>query len=45
MSVVIVKTPSTAMRRNAPTFGIHLPRRSDTMATMIDSQMKRNLNR
>ena len=32
-------------RMIAPALGIHLPRRSETMATPIDSQMNRNLNR
>ena len=27
----------------APTFGIHLPRLSETIATPIESQMKRSL--
>jgi hypothetical protein len=39
MIVVTVKTPSTKTRRNAPTFGIHLPWRSETIATPIESQM------
>ena len=45
MIVVSVKKPSTMMRMSAPTFGIHLPRLSETMATPIESQMKRNLKR
>jgi len=39
------KNPSTAMRRIAPRFGIHLPYRSDTIATPIDSQMNESLKR
>ena len=45
MIVVIVKRPSTRTRMSAPTFGIHLPRLSETMATPIEIQMKRNLKR
>jgi hypothetical protein len=45
MIVVSVKKPRTMIRMSAPTFGIHLPRLRDTIATPIDSQMKRNLKR
>jgi len=45
MIVVSVKKPRTMMRMTAPRFGIHLPRFSETMATPIEIQMKRNLKR
>ena len=45
MTTVIEKKPSTMMRMNAPTFGIHLPWRSETIATPIEIQMKMSLKR
>ena len=35
--------PSTITRMNAPTFGIHLPCLSETIATPIEIQMKASL--
>ncbi len=35
---------STTKRTIAPALGIHLPRRSEAMATPIEIQMKTNLN-
>ena len=43
MTSVSVKKPSTITRISAPTFGIHLPRLSETIATPIEIQMKRSL--
>ena len=43
MPTTIVKKPSTMMRMKAPTFGIHFPWRSETIATPIEIQMKMNL--
>ena len=45
MRTVIEKNASTPMRRIAPTFGIHFPRRSDTMATVMENQMKTSLKK
>ena len=43
MITVSEKNPSTTARRTAPRFGIHLPRRSEMIATPIEIQMKTSL--
>src|SRR6476659_11234291 len=40
MRTVIEKKPRTPTRTMAPTLGIHLPRRSEAIATPIEIQMK-----
>src|SRR2546430_758750 len=40
-----VKNPSTATRTNAPTLGIHLPYRNDTIADTTANQMNASANR
>src|SRR5690349_2185155 len=39
-----VKNPSTATRTNAPTLGIHLPNRNDTIADTTANQMNTSAN-
>ncbi len=45
MRTVTEKNASTATRMIAPTLGIHLPRRSDTMATVMLTQMNTTLKK
>ena len=44
-TTVSEKNPSVKKRRNAPAFGIHLPYRSDAIATPIEIQMNVSLKR